>query len=178
MTNREETMEDKKTFKEIEEVIARAIKKVGGKKENDLCKFLPMTTGGYMHHFTFKKKKVKQPSELSATIEKFIINNDRPHAVAPKQRAARGSRKRRDQFTFNRGQLEKMLQFARQTGDKEMISILSPKKSFAITKRELLSSIRQNRVDLELWNTYVESISSLQTLNALAPEMTFSPSRG
>ena len=177
MTNREDTLEGKKSLREVEDVIAKAIKKVGGRKENDLCKFLPMTTGGYMHHFTLRKMKIKQPSELSGIIEKFIINNDRPHAVAPKQRAARGSRKRRDQYTFSRGQLERMLNIARQTGDKEMISMLSPKKSLATSKRELIVSIRHNKVEPELWNSYVEAITSLQTLNPLSSEMTLSPSR-
>ena len=53
-----ETVEPKtKNLKEVEEVIARAIKKVGAKRENDICRYIPMTTGGYMHHFTLKKMK-------------------------------------------------------------------------------------------------------------------------
>ncbi len=43
MNPREETMESKtKNLREIEDVIAKAIKKVNGRKENDLCKYLPM----------------------------------------------------------------------------------------------------------------------------------------
>ena len=92
MNPREDTMETKtKNLREIEEVIAKAIKKVNGRKENDLCKYLPMSTGGYMHHFTLRKMKNRQPSELGSLIEKFIINTEKPSAVAPKQRAARGS---------------------------------------------------------------------------------------
>lgn len=157
-----ETLESKtKNFKEIEDTISRAIRKVGGKKENDLCRYLPMSSGGYMHHFTLKKMKSKQPQELSVLIEKYIINNEKPGTVAPKQRAARGSRKRRDQLTFSRIQLERMLNIARLAGDKEMISVLSPKKSLATCKRELIASIRHGRVDNELWNGYVESINAI-----------------
>lgn len=161
MTNtREEVMEQKtKNFKEVEDIIAKAIKKVGGRKENDLCKYLPMTSGGYMHHFTLRKMKNKQPSELGTLIEKFIINTDRPSSVPPKQRAARGSRKRRDQVSFTRTQLERMLNIARLAGDKEMVSVLSPKKSLTSVKKELISSIRHGRVEQELWNAYVECIS-------------------
>lgn len=177
MTNREETLDSKKSFREIEDVISRAIKKVGGRKENDLCKFLPMTSGGYMHHFTLRKMKIKQPQELSSIIEKFIINNDRPHAVAPKQRAARGSRKKRDAYTFSRTQLERMLNIARLAGDKEMVSILSPKKSLATSKRELIASIRHNKVEVELWNSYVEAINAHQSLTSQAQEMLLSASR-
>jgi len=103
--------------------------------------------------------KNRQPNELGSLIEKFIINSDRPSAVAPKQRAARGSRKRRDQFTFSRTQLERMLNIARLAGDKEMVSILAPKKSLATCKRELIASIRHSRVEPELWSAYVESLN-------------------
>ena len=168
---REEIVETKgKNFKEIEDVISKAIKKVGGKKENDLCKYLPMNSGGYMHHFTLRKMKSKQPQELGVLIEKFIINTDRPASVAPKQRAARGSRKRRDQFSFTRSQLERMLTIARLANDKEMVSVLSPKKSLAACKRELIASIRHSKVEQELWNSYIECLNAQQAAHALFNE--------
>jgi len=168
-------MSEQKSLRDIEDVITKAIKKVNGRKENDLCKYLPMTTGGYMHHFTLRKMKVKQPQELSAIIEKFIINNEKPSSVAPKQRAARGSRKRRDQYTFSRGQLERMLSIARLAGDKEMVAMLSPKKSLATAKRELIASIRHAKIDQELWNSYVECVNAQQAvINAYANDMALS----
>lgn len=167
MTNTKEKEIEQKTknMKEIEEMIARAIKKVGGSKENDLCKYLPMSSGGYMHHFTMRKMKNKQPTELGSMIEKFIIKADRPTSVPPKTRAPRGSRKRRDQLAFSRAQLERMLQMARMAGDKEVIAMLSPKKSLALAKRELIISIRHGKVDPELWNSYVEAVQTTQTSN-------------
>jgi hypothetical protein len=173
MNLREETMEPKiKNLREIEDVISKAIKKVNGRKENDLCKYLPMTSGGYMHHFTLRKMKNRNPSELSTLIEKFIISADKPSIVTPKQRAARGSRKRRDQVTFTRNQLERMLNIARLAGDKEMVSILAPKKSLATCKRELISSIRHSRIEPELWNAYVESLNTVQQMgNSALNEM-------
>lgn len=166
MNQQEETMDTKKTLREVEDVISRAIKKVNGKKENDLCKYLPMSSGGYMHHFTLRKMKSKNPTDLSNLIEKFIINSEKPTSVAPKQRAARGSRKRKDQMTFTRNQLERMLNIARLAGDKEMVSILAPKKSLATCKRELISSIRHGRVEPELWNGYVEALNTIQQLTS------------
>ncbi|MCI0382682.1 MAG: hypothetical protein L0207_06520 [Chlamydiae bacterium] len=161
---KDEVIEHKtKNLREIEEIIAKAIKKVGASKENDLCKYLPMSTGGYMHHFTLRKMKVKQPDQLGSLIEKFIINTSRPSSVTPKSRAPRGSRKRRVQMPFTRNQIEKMLQIARLTGDKEIIAILSPKRSLAITKRELIASIRREKVDQDLWNAYVECVAVMQS---------------
>lgn len=162
---REETeTKSAKGFKEVEDVIAKAIKKIGAKKENELCKYLPMKSGGYMHHFTLKKMKHKQPQELAAIIERFVVNSDKPTIIAPKQRAPRGSRKRRDHMNFTRFQLERMLNIARLAGDKEIITILSPKKSLASCKRELIQAIRQNKVDQELWNSYSEAVQAQQML--------------
>jgi hypothetical protein len=124
-----------------------------------------MKSGGYMHHFTLRKMKSKQPAELAAIIERFVINSDRPIVVAPKQRAARGSRKRKDHMNFTRIQLERMLNIARLAGDKEIITILSPKKSLASSKRELIQAIRHNKVEQELWNNYVESAQAHQMLS-------------
>lgn len=154
-----------KSLKEIEEIISKAIKKVNGRKENDLCKYLPMETGGYMHHFTLRKMKHKQPQELGTLIEKFIIRSDRPSVVSPKQRAPRGSRKRRDQISLSRNLLDRVLQMARMTGDKEIISMLSPKKSLTSLKKELIASIRHERVEHELWNNYVDCINSQNSFN-------------
>ena len=152
--------EQKKALHQLEEVIGNAIKKVGGSKENDLCKYIPVSSGGYMHHFTLKKMKNKKPQELSDLISKFIISPSKPSVVKPKQRAARGSRKRRDQITFTKNQLERLLNIARLAGDKEMISVLSPKKSLVTIKRELIQAVRQGVVDQELWNSYVEAAGS------------------
>jgi hypothetical protein len=153
-----------KNLRDIEDIIARAIKKVGAKRENDICRYIPMSSGGYMHHFTLKKMKTKQPSELGSMIEKFINNSDRPGRVAPKQRAPRGSRKRRDHLTFTRTQLERMLAIARLAGDKEMVSVLSPKRSLATCKRELIASIRHSRLEPELWNAYAEAVNAQQII--------------
>ena len=160
-------------LKELEGIIVKAIKKVNGTKENDLCKYIPISSGGYMHHFTLRKMKSKNPSELGALIEKFIINNTTPSVVAPKTRAARGSRKRRDQITFTKLQLDRLLNMARLAGDNEMISLLSPKKSLATCKRELIQAIRHGIVDHEQWNSYAESANSQQAAIAAGAEALF-----
>jgi len=165
MSQNEQEIHKQKNFKDLEEILSKAIKKVGVGKENDLCKYIPMTSGGYMHHFTLRKMKKKNPQELSSMIKQFIINVSRPSAVAPKPRAARGSRKRRDQLTFTKWQLERMLNIARLAGDKDIISILSPKKSLASYKRELIQAIRQNKVDQELWNGYAEAVNIQNVYN-------------
>ncbi|HSX38960.1 MAG TPA: hypothetical protein VLE95_09115 [Chlamydiales bacterium] len=166
MTEAKTEAKSVKGARDIEDVIARAIKKVGATKENELCKYLPMKSGGYMHHFTLKKMKAKQPSDLAGIIERHVMQSDKPIAIPPKQRAARGSRKRREHMNFTRNQLERMLNIARLAGDKEIITILSPRKSVASCKRELIQSVRHNKIEPELWNNYVEAIQSQQAIQA------------
>ena len=145
--------------KQLDNLIIAATKKVGGNKENDICHYLPVATGGYIHHFTMRKMKTENPKQLAELITKHIINAAQPQPVHPKPRAARGSRKRRDLFTFSKQDLERMLHMARMAGDKDMIRKLTPKKDLKTVKRELLSSIRQGRIENDLWNMYCEIVT-------------------
>lgn len=155
------TLDRPKSF-ELEDTIQKAIKKVDGTKENDICKYLPAKEGGYLHHFTLRKMKNEAPEELISMIQKYIHKADRPLRVAPKPRAARGSRKRRDQVALTRPMLERMLNVARLVGDKEMIAMLSPKRPLAAIRRELLKSVRDGRADQELWDAWKDACSMKQ----------------
>lgn len=154
--------------KDLDNLISKAISKVSAKKENDLCRYLPVSTGGYMHHFTFRKMKNEDPQVLAEMIVKHILtNNDKPNMVPPKPRAARGSRKRRDAISFSKHDIERMLHMARMAGDKDMIRKLTPKKDLKTIKRELISSIRHGRIEPEYWNYYVEAVTNQNALIGL-----------
>lgn len=158
-------------IKQLENLISSAVKKVGARKENDICRYLPSSTGGYIHHFTMRKMKTEEPEALQAMISKYILNVEKPSTVPPKPRAARGSRKRRDQFMFSKQDIERMLNMARLAGDKDMIRKLTPKKDLRTIKRELIASIRHGKVDQDLWNSYMETINTHNNLNALAASL-------
>lgn len=147
--------------KHLEQVIQQAVKKVGARKENDICRYLPSSTGGYIHHFTMRKMKTESPEELLSLINKFIINADRPSSVTPKPRAARGSRKRRDQLLFTKADIDRMLNLARASNDKEMIRKLTPRKDLRTLKRELIASIRHGKVEQDLWHSYAEVVNAM-----------------
>ncbi|MFA6915524.1 MAG: hypothetical protein WC222_03945 [Parachlamydiales bacterium] len=150
----------------LNELIEKAIRKVGGHKENDICRYVPSETGGYIHHFTMKKMKHENPNALYEKIEKYIVNPSNPHKVQPKQRAARGSRKRRDHFFFSKNDLERLLHMARISGDKDMVRKLTPRTDPRTIKRELLASIRQGRAEQDLWNSWLEAVNNLQPVEA------------
>lgn len=144
--------------KELEEIIAHAMKKVGGKNENSLCRYLPMKDG-YMHHFTWKKIKHRHPSDLAKMLKTFILETNKPVTLPPKPRAARGSRKKKDQIVLTKADIDRILHMARAIGDKEVIRKLAPKKDLRVLKRELIASIRQGKVDQDLWLNYAETAS-------------------
>ncbi len=145
---------------ELEQVINNAIKKVGANKENDLCHYLPGAGGGYMHHFTMKKMKHQMPAQLAEMLQSFIIKPSKPLTVMPKQRAARGSKKKnKAHFVVAKQEMDKLLGLVRAAGDKDLMRKLLPQKDLRTLKKELLSSIRQNRIEPELWHSYTEMVS-------------------
>lgn len=147
-----------KIQEELEILIKKAIQKLGVPKENDICRFIPSSTGGYIHHFTMRKMKHENPLALMDMIKKSIVNvSGVPQNVPPKQRAARGSRKKRDQPLFTKQDIDKMLQMARTANDKDIIRKLTPRKDLKTLKRELTSTIRRSEVDQDLWELYVDA---------------------
>ena len=54
--------------KQLESLINAAVKKVGGQKENDICHYIPVSTGGYIHHFTLRKMKSEDPKRLACLL--------------------------------------------------------------------------------------------------------------
>ena len=160
MTLKEQTKND------LENLIEKAIKKVNGTKENDLCKYIPGPTGGYIHHFTLRKLKNSDPSQLFDLLQKYIVDAETPRALDPKLRAPRGSRKQRDLINFTRTDIERVLELARQVGDDDLVARFSPKRSLPTLKRELLRSIRDNSVNQELWNAYSDTITTLEASEA------------
>ena len=156
----QETEYKVKDFKNLEQLINTAMKKVGARKENDLCHYLPGEKGGYIHHFSMRKMKNEAPEELATMISKYIVNPNSPEKRAPRPRAPRGSRKRRDHIPLSKQDIDRLLHLARQNGDKEIIRKLTPRKDLKTIKRELIASIKHGQIQEDLWHTYVEIVSS------------------
>jgi hypothetical protein len=152
--------ERKQDNKQIDQLIDRAIKKVGVKKENDICRYIPGPKGGYIHHFSMRKMKHEDPDGLTQLINKFILNLDQPHKQPPKARAPRGSRKRKDHLPLSKQDIDMIISLARKSGEKDLVRKLAPKRDLKTLKRELISSIKNNRVDEDLWQSYAEVAQS------------------
>ncbi|MEI6531471.1 MAG: hypothetical protein WCN87_01475 [Chlamydiota bacterium] len=164
-------MSDTKSLKnhvELDDIIAKALEKIGGEDENDLCKFLPGNSGGYIHHFTLRKMKNNEPAALTDMIQKYIVQNETPGRLDPKQRAPRGSRKKKDVLSLSKGDVERLVQIARQVGDSAMLSKLSPKRSLTRLKKELIKSIKSGVVEEDLWKAYTDSIYNYHSPFAIA----------
>lgn len=143
--------------KKLEELLEGALKKVGKTKEKEICRYLPMN-GGYMHHFTWKKLKTRDPQTLTDMLQRYIINIEKPMTVQPKQRAARGSKKKKDLVVLSNNELDRVFQLAKNANDLELLRRLLPKKDFKSVKKELLSCIKKNIVNHALWTSFVEGV--------------------
>jgi len=144
---------------QLDKLIQSAIKKVGASKENDICHYLPGDEG-YIHHFTMKKMKKQEPQKLQALIDQFIIKTDSPEKFKPKQRAPRGTRKKKSSLSLSKELIERMIAHAREAGDYDLVRELSPRRDLKSIKKELISSIRQGKVQQELWQGFVEAVSN------------------
>jgi hypothetical protein len=154
---------EKSSGKKLELLIKEAVRKLGVSKENDICPYIPINTGGHIHHFTMKKMKTVTPAELAGMISQYILQVDRPVKVSPKKRAARGLHKQKNRYVFSPQELQRLRNIARLAGDKEMISRLSPKTDHQTIKRMLISSIKRDRVDQELWSNYADSVTMISS---------------
>lgn len=151
-----------KTDQKVEATISSAMKKVNAKKENDICRYLPGPKGGYIHHFSMRKMKYEDPEQLLQMLNKHILHPAHPSKLPPKARAPRGSRKRKDHLPLTKQDIDLLLSLARQSGQKEIVRKLTPRKDVRTIKRELIASIKHGHVKEELWQCYVESIYAAQ----------------
>lgn len=160
-------MNQTKQDNKVETQVVAAIKKVGAKKENDICRYLPGPKGGYIHHFSMRKMKHEAPEELLQMLNKYILNPSAPSKLPPKPRAPRGSRKRRDHLPLTKQDIDLLLYLARQSGQKDIVRKLTPKKDIRTIKRELIASIKHGQVKEELWQSYIETVATLQQINGV-----------
>lgn len=151
------TITEEPKASETNTLITEALKKIQGKSEKDLCKFLPAETEGYMHHFTLKKLKNKNPEAFRSLIQEFIMAPSTPQPIDPKPRLRKNKA-----LSINSLDLRLILKLAHTTGDKYLLSKIGSKLSYTTLKRELINSIKENRVDGELWQSFAHAAANLQ----------------
>lgn len=140
---------------EIEQLIEKALVKVGGKHEKDICRYLPGEQGGYIHHFTMKKLRKSDPKAFKKMLEECILEAKNPRPLDPKPRIRRNR-----PLSLNQSDLKLVLKLARETGDRFLLAKLENKLSLSQLKRELINSIKGNRLEEELWSAYVQAMET------------------
>jgi hypothetical protein len=148
---------------ELEKTLKMALQKIAAKQEKELCHYLPAVKGqGYLHHFSLKKLRNQDPAALASMLQEFIIKPAQPKVLAPKQRAPKGSRKKKDTLTFNRSELSSLVELARKAGYQDIVAQLSSHRSLASIKRDLVRAIKDNKVDQELWRAYCDAAANIK----------------
>lgn len=142
--------------------IEKALHKVNAKKEKQICRFIPGPRGGYIHHFTFKKLKEKEPEKCLSLIEEFILTPPKPRELDPTPRAPRGLNRSNNQIKLPNDMVNRIIHIARKTGDRPLLSKLLAARPLNQVKRELMRSIRDNKANQELWEAYKEAVMALE----------------
>lgn len=153
----------KRSSTDIKDVLRKAIDKVKGTKENDVCRYLPVQQGGYMHHFTLKKMMTQEPAELEAMLNKHILSVDEPKLVPHRPRRPRGmSGSKSDVIQVTRSELEYIIGAVRSAGDPKIAAKLMPRQKRSDIKKRLIDSIRRDEVRRELYDAYVDLLEGDQ----------------
>lgn len=142
--------------------IESALKKIRAKKEKEMCRYLPGPRGGYIHHFTFKKLKEKDPEKCLSLVEEFILNPPTPRELEPTPRAPRGLNRTNNQIKLPNEMVNRIIQIARESGDNSLLSKILAARPLNQVKRDLIRSIRENRANQELWEAYKEAVLANQ----------------
>lgn len=144
------------TLKELEECISEAMSRVNAQKENDLCRYIPGSKG-HLHHFAFGKLKKTQPALLQKMIQEHILERDKPEHVSSNPRPSLMV-KRTVEVKFKRSQINRLVDILKNTGDKELIAMLSPHQTFGQVQKAMQDMVRAREVNHDLWTTYVKLV--------------------
>lgn len=144
-------------IKDLEGVIERAMKKTSSKTEAELSRYLS-DDEGRMHHFTFRRLKMKQPKQLSSLLENQVLNHSAPAIVPAKPRKKRDSSS--ITIKLSPAQLNEIVAVLQKSGKTDLVEALSPKIPMKMLKKEVLNSIRSEKADLGLLESFIERLKN------------------
>lgn len=142
----------------LADAISHALQKINSNQEKDICRFIPGPRGGYIHHFTFKKLKEKEPEQCLSLINKYILESAKPRELDPTPRAPRGLNRNNGQIKLPNEMVSKIIHIARESGDDSLLAKLLAARPLNQVKRDLIRSIRENKANQELWEAYKDAV--------------------
>ncbi len=153
------TLLEKNSIEELNECIAKAMKKVDVRKETDLSRYLPGEKG-HLHHFALVKLKKTNPAKLQEMIQEYILEKENPEFVSSHSKPGLRMRRTVDLKIKKSmvNQLLNALKVSQIEGAETLIAMLSPHQTIGQVQKLMIKMIRAKKVDVELWETYVELI--------------------
>lgn len=115
---------------QLEDLIQKALSKIKGKNERDLCRFLPCFRG-YMHQFTFRKMMKEDPQQLCDLIKRYIMETEKPQEIQlkPIEQPCETNKKMK-QFNISEKEMNRIHHIAKQAQDLDLIEKLKVKQGF------------------------------------------------
>ena len=117
-------------------------RKLGIKKESDLCWYIPAEEGGYLYYSTFRSLKKKDPQKLEELIQAHIVWPKKPKKFPPNPRKSTST-------SLSSHQTIPLSEQDSHTAPKEETETINPRlpKTESLQKllSELLQEIRSNK---------------------------------
>jgi hypothetical protein len=141
----------------LENLIQKAIVKINGENEKSLCHFIPVKSGGYMHHFTLKKMKQKSPEILYDLIQTHIIQTASPKEIEAKPPNQIPTYRKNRLFIITEIEMDRIVTLARQTQDIELLEILQIKQAFYPDNEDFAYASAENELFSEPLIDYLKN---------------------
>ena len=143
---------------DLESILQGARKKVGASNTNELGRYLPAEDGYRMHHFTLEKLKKNNPKQLAALLKEYISEVAKPKMLKARPRKPATSSKGQAVVNLDAVELQTLLQLAHKAENKKLVEKLKASLPFSALKKEMVRCIMEERIDTDLWNSYIEAI--------------------
>lgn len=154
-------MQPKQTSEEdIKTVISMSMNKLSVDKEINLCRYIPDINGnGHIHHFTFKKMRSKNPEELAALLNQYILQKSKPVMMPVKNRVRKHKKGAFMGGKIHLGKCElcRIIELIKQAGENKIAQKLLPYGASELlwSKKQIRHAIRNNvPIDLKLVEEY------------------------
>ena len=150
----------KKTFDidDLDSILQDAKKKVGASSVNELSHYLPTENGYRMHHFTLVKLKKTNPKQLKAFLKQYISGVENPKKLNSRPRKSASRSKGQIALNLEAAELQAFLRLARKAENQKLVEKLKASLPISTLKKEMLRCVKEEKIDIELWNSYVEAI--------------------
>lgn len=142
----------------VEALISNAKLKLRAGKDSELCPYLPGSDGMALHHFTFEKLRKTNPEQLATLIKQHILDAKSPEKCPGRpreKRAVASAHRSKSGIEFSQSELATLIELLKSSGKSDLLEkVAKHRDNFSEARRDLMESIKQRKLQPELWEAY------------------------